>query len=143
PPTDLHLGLGHDRVANSLGLSDRFVDRISHPPRRHRNPEAGKVLLALVLEQVHTPIISSAACNKFLGSRRLRASPQGYSPWTSVPALPPAPPVQPSPLARTVSRAGDGGQGDGRDSGTGDAAKRTQRAGCGGKARDRGAGRVA
>src|SRR5712664_1070651 len=31
------------------------------------------------------------ALNKFFGSRRLRASPQGYSPWTSVAHLPTPP----------------------------------------------------
>ncbi len=53
PPADLHLGFHDDRVAHPLGLRDRFLHRIGHPPRRDRNAEAGKVLLALVLEQVH------------------------------------------------------------------------------------------
>src|SRR5713226_5578277 len=29
-------------------------------------------------------VVARAALNKFFGSRRLRASPQGYSPWTSL-----------------------------------------------------------
>ena len=54
PPADEHLGFDDDRVADSLSLSDRVVNRFGHTPRRHRYAKTGKVLLALVLEEIHT-----------------------------------------------------------------------------------------
>ncbi len=53
-PAHLDLGLHHDRVAGGLGLGHGLVDREGHAARRHRDPEPGEVLLALVLEQVHS-----------------------------------------------------------------------------------------
>ena len=49
----LHLGLDHHRVARRLGLLDGLVHRVGHAPRRGRDAEAGEVLLALVLVEVH------------------------------------------------------------------------------------------
>src|SRR5216684_51252 len=36
------------------------------------------------LEHVFLAVVATAAFDKFFGSRRLRASPQGSSPWTSL-----------------------------------------------------------
>ena len=63
PPADLHLGLDYDRVAHPVGLSHRLVDRVRHAAGRHGDPEAGKVLLALVLEQIHTTTIAISLVN--------------------------------------------------------------------------------
>src|SRR5258708_28276829 len=46
------------------------------------------------------------APNKFFGSRRLRASPQGYSPWTSLGLLREHPPSNLLRWRDRVSRAG-------------------------------------
>jgi hypothetical protein len=54
-PTDLHLRLDDDRIAGALGGGDRLVDGVGDVARRDRDVEAGEVLLALVLEQVHQP----------------------------------------------------------------------------------------
>jgi hypothetical protein len=53
-PADLHLRFDHHRVTSLVGLRDRRFDRIRNPTWRDGNAEAGKVLLALVLEQVHS-----------------------------------------------------------------------------------------
>ena len=56
-PAHLHLGLDDDGVAGRLGLGDGLVDRVGHAAGRHRDAEAGEVLLALVLEQVHSGLL--------------------------------------------------------------------------------------
>src|SRR5204862_6458716 len=53
PAAHLHLGLHHDGVAGFVGLGHRLVDGVGHAPGRHGDVEAGEVLLALVLEEVH------------------------------------------------------------------------------------------
>ena len=60
---DLHLGLDDDGVAGGLGLGDRLVDRSATPPGTDRDAEAGEVLLALVLEEIHDR-------GSFVGGRR-------------------------------------------------------------------------
>ena len=57
--TDLHLRLDDDRVAGHLGGGDGLVDRVGHVARADRDVEAGEVLLALVLEQIHLGLVSS------------------------------------------------------------------------------------
>ena len=52
-PADLHLRLDDDRVAGLVGLGHGLVDRVGDTARRHRDAEAGEVLLALVLEEIH------------------------------------------------------------------------------------------
>jgi hypothetical protein len=52
-PADLNLGFHYDRVARLLGGGQRLLDGVGDPSGRHRDPETGEVLLALVLEQIH------------------------------------------------------------------------------------------
>ena len=59
---DLHLRLDHHRVAGGLGLRDGLVDRVGHPAGRDGNAEAGEVLLALVLVEVHFGCCLLCAC---------------------------------------------------------------------------------
>ena len=47
---NLNLRLDNDRIAGSVGLGNRFVDRRRDTARRHRDVVAGEVLLALILE---------------------------------------------------------------------------------------------
>ena len=49
----LHLRLDHDGVARGLGLLDRLVHGVGHASGGGGYAEAGEVLLALVLVQVH------------------------------------------------------------------------------------------
>jgi phytoene/squalene synthetase len=53
PAAHLHLRLHHHRVAGGVGLGHGFVHRVGHAPRRYRDAEAGEVLLALVLVEIH------------------------------------------------------------------------------------------
>ena len=137
-PADLHLGFDDDRVADPLRLSDRFVHRVGHAARRHRDAEAGKVLLALVLEQIHIHRIiamrtstrdrcvyeddpGSGARTLLLGSCSGSGgcSPRGQSQLRSqarcalLPAPSPGDVLNRRPTARQVDHAGDGyGSGD-------------------------------
>ena len=52
--TDAHLGLDDHRIPNLLGLCHRFVHRVGFATRRDRDAELGEVLLALILEQIHS-----------------------------------------------------------------------------------------
>ena len=55
--TDLDLGLDDDRVAGGIGGSDGLVDRDGDATGRNRDAEPGEVLLALVLEEIHSPLL--------------------------------------------------------------------------------------
>jgi hypothetical protein len=50
PSAHLYLRLDHHGVARRVGRGDRLFDRVGRASRRHRDSEAGEVLLALVLE---------------------------------------------------------------------------------------------
>ena len=52
-PADLHLRLDDDRVPGGLGGCDRLVDGVGDVAGADRDVEAGEVLLALVLEEIH------------------------------------------------------------------------------------------
>jgi hypothetical protein len=54
PAPDLDLGLDHHRVPDPFGHGQRLPDGLGHPARGHGDAVAGEVLLALVLEQVHS-----------------------------------------------------------------------------------------
>ena len=53
--TDLHLRLDDDRVPGHLCGGDGLVDGVRHVAGADGNVVTGEVLLALILEQVHTP----------------------------------------------------------------------------------------
>ena len=59
-PADLHLGLDDDWVPDRVGLADGLVDGVGHAAGRDRNTEAGEVLLALVLEEIHEEMVAPA-----------------------------------------------------------------------------------
>ncbi len=65
----LDLCLHHDGVSGPVGLGDGLVGRVGHATRRHRDPVAGEVLLALVLEQVH---LAASLVSSRSGCSRLR-----------------------------------------------------------------------
>ena len=55
---DLHLRLHHDGVPGLLRDGDGLFHRVGHPARRGRDAEAGEVLLALVLVEIHLGSVS-------------------------------------------------------------------------------------
>ena len=75
-PADLDLGLDDHRVARRLGRGDRLVDRVGRRHRADRDAVAGEVLLALVLEQVHSSLLpdslgsSSSSSHSPIASQR-------------------------------------------------------------------------
>ena len=81
PATDLHLRLDDDRVAGLLGLGDGLVDGLGHATRADGDAEAGEVLLALVLEQIHgRPSPLGLAARGTLRGARGAEQPAGRAP---------------------------------------------------------------
>ena len=86
PAADLHLRLDHDRVAGGFGLGDGLVDGVGHAAGRRGDAEAGEVLLALVLVEIHRcPLLCS---NRTLSLRPFPAGPSRAGPSRPGPSRP-------------------------------------------------------